>query len=218
MSTHSIFAKKSLPGRSVGCAVILMLGQLLYSQANEGAQPQRGSFQNNYPVPLSDLAKENLDRVAASSIQIREILVKDAGLIVELKRWVAKEASDNGQVVQESNLTDQAIFDRLDRDLMFRSVATALLQRYGYLLPLPNPDSPNAKEQDFILKERARRLVQIEAEEDAESVQLPKTDRNVERTGACDLQQDRACAESATRSSRSTRRRVERELRDTNPE
>src|SRR5579864_7949950 len=100
--------------------------------------------------------------MAACAAQIKAVLVKDAGLLVELKRWVAKEAADNGQVVEDSNLSDQAIFDRLDRDVTFRSVATRLLQRYGYLLPATNPDSSLGKEEEFILKERARRLVQIE--------------------------------------------------------
>src|SRR5260370_77513 len=65
----------------------------------------------------SELAEENRGRVAASATQIRGVLVKDEGLLVELKRWVAKEATDNGQVVDDSMLTDQAIFDRLEQDV-----------------------------------------------------------------------------------------------------
>src|SRR5260370_33852786 len=57
----------------------------------------------------SGLGKENLGRVAASGTQIRGVLVKDEGLMVALKRWVAKEGTDNGQVVDDSMLTDQAI-------------------------------------------------------------------------------------------------------------
>ena len=55
----------------------------------------------------SDLSQDNLIRVAASSIQIREVLLKDAGLLVELKRWVAQEATNNGQVVEDSTLLDR---------------------------------------------------------------------------------------------------------------
>src|SRR6266850_1814613 len=121
----------------------------------------------------SDLSQENLSRVAASATQIRRVLVKDEGLLVELKRWVAKEATDNGQVVDDSTLRDQAIFDRLELDTKFRSVATRLLQRYGYLLPSPNPESDLAKEKELVLKERVRRLVQIESQEDAESLHTP---------------------------------------------
>ncbi|MGO9086135.1 MAG: SLBB domain-containing protein [Candidatus Sulfotelmatobacter sp.] len=154
---------------------------------------------------MSDLALDNLNRVAASSIQIREVLLRDAGLLVELKRWVAKEATDNGQVVEDSTLRDEAIFDRLDHDVAFRSVATRLLQRYGYLLPSPNPDSPFAKEQDLVLKERARRLVQIEAQEDSESLRPGKNDHEVNRTSACDPQQSDGCEKPSSPEPRSDR-------------
>ncbi len=66
----------------------------------------------------SGLTQENLGRVAASAGQIRSVLVRDEGLMVELKRWVAKEATDSGQVVEDSNLTDQAIFERLQQDVV----------------------------------------------------------------------------------------------------
>src|SRR6266571_2447726 len=142
----------------------------------------------------SGLGKENLGRVAASATQIRGVLVKDEGLLVELKRWVAKEATDNGQVVDDSMLTDQAIFDRLEQDVTFRSVATRLLQRYGYLIPSPNPDSDFAKEKELVLKERARRLVQIEAQEDTESLRQQKNDGDLERTATCDPRREDDCA------------------------
>jgi polysaccharide export outer membrane protein len=179
-------------------AALLFLSSVLCAQTNDTPRVSRGSYAGTENT-LSDLAKDNLDYVAASSVQIREVLAKDAGLLVELKRYVAKEASDNGQVVQESNLTDQAIFDRLDRDIKFRSIATRLLQRYGYLLPAPNPDSNYAKEQEYVLKERARRLVQVEAQEDAEALKPEngdKNDREVERTNSCDPERDRNCQRS----------------------
>ena len=52
------------------------------------------------PTAVSDLASENLNRVAASATQIEEVLRKEPGLLVELKRWVAKEATDRGQLVE----------------------------------------------------------------------------------------------------------------------
>src|SRR5256885_3000343 len=141
-----------------------------------------------------DLSQENLGRVAASATQIRGILVKDEGLLVELKRWVAKEATDNGQVLDDSTLTDQAIFDRLEQDVTFRSIATRLLQRYGYLIPSPNPDSDFAKEKELLLKERVRRLVQIESQEDSESLRQQKNDGDLERTATCDPRREDDCA------------------------
>jgi polysaccharide export outer membrane protein len=176
------------------CAAAVVLCPLLCAQNNERGRDEQGNPLRNRAPEVSELAKDNLNRVAASSVQIREALVKDTGLLVELKRWVAKEAADNGQIVEDSNLSDQAIFDRLDHDVAFRSVATRLLQRYGYLLPSPNPDSSLGKEEDLILKERARRLVQIETQEDSESLKPEKDEQQqqVQRTGACS-QQDGDC-------------------------
>src|SRR6266850_7555655 len=159
----------------------------------------REQGRNEYGVEQPpDLTQENLGRVAASAIQIRSVLVKDEGLMVELKRWVAKEATDNGQVVEDSSLTDQAIFERLEQDVAFRSVATRLLQRYGYLMPTPNPESDFAKEKDLVLKERARRLVQIESQEDTESLRPQKNDRGVERTATCDPRRDEDCPQQSS--------------------
>src|SRR5882762_2074846 len=167
----------------------------------------------------SDLARENLGRVAASAAQIRGVLVRDEGLLVELKRWVAKEATDNGQVVDDSTLRDQAIFDRLELDIKFRSVATHLLQRYGYLMPSPNPESDFAKEKELVLKERARRLVQIEAQEDTESLRPQKNDRNLERATTCDPRRDDDCPQqSQTDRRQNTRSRDGMSSPETNPQ
>lgn len=215
MSAFLVRALISLRAKATSVIAMLMLCPLMFGQASERYRVQ-GDTQVNRTADVSDLAKDNLDHVAASSIQIREVLVKDSGLLVELKRWIAKEATDNGQVVEDSDLSEQAIFDRLERDVTFRSVATRLLQRYGYLLPSPNPDSTFAKEQDFVLKERARRLVQIEAQEDSESLQPRKTDQEVERTSACNPKQEGSCEGT---SSRNTNRSTGNEPLgpDTNP-
>ncbi len=142
----------------------------------------------------SDLASENLSRVAASAAQIEEVLRKELGLLVELKRWVAKEATDRGQIVEDADLTDRAIFDRLTRDQQFRAVATRLLQRYGYLLPKLNPDSELAQEQFLLLKERVRRMEKANAEEEATAKQRT-TERSPERAITCDPRRDKDCVE-----------------------
>ena len=135
----------------------------------------------------SDLANQNYEHLAAAARQIQEVLVKDPGLLVELKRLAIKQATDDGQIVEDSSLTDQAIFDRLEQDIKFRSLATRLVQRYGYLLPSFNPDSELGKEREFILKERARRQTQIESEEDANvGSQITRQARDVEAPDNCD--------------------------------
>ena len=137
------------------------------------------------PQVISELTKDNLEHVAASSAQIKAVLLQEPGLLVELKRWIATQASDNGQLISDEELTDAAVYDRLANDVKFRAVATRLVQRYGYLHPSVNPDSDMGKEQEFILKERARKLVQVESQEDQERSQIQRADRRGQTSVPC---------------------------------
>ncbi len=141
--------------RVTACTLPTLAGVLftLVVGAASGFMPQAQE-----PERLADWAEDNLEIVSASATQIREVLVKDPGLMVELKRLMAKQAIDRGQIVVEKDLEDGVILDRLAADTRFRALATRLLQRYGYLSPQLNPISPAGKEQDLLLKARAERL------------------------------------------------------------
>jgi polysaccharide export outer membrane protein len=181
--------------RSLFLATGLLL--LAATHAHAARRQQRNSNTTN----TSDLALQNLSRVAASAAEIKAVLVKDAGLMVELKHWVAKDATDHGQIVSDSDLTNDAIFDRLETDIQFRSIATALVQRYGYLLPKLNPDSDLAKEHALLIQERTKWLAQSQEEELAQARQ--QVTRSPQNIGSCDPQLDKDCNTSQTRSSNS---------------
>ena len=117
--------------------------------------------------------------------QLLAILHKDPGLMVELKRWVPKDATDHGQLISDADLTDEAIFDRLENDIPFRSVATNLVRKYGYLQPAINPDSPLAKEQDLIMQERAKWVAQDAEAERTKARQLEQQ-QDLYQTQYCD--------------------------------
>jgi len=176
---------KELFGLRIGKSFLFAMGLAFVVAAGTAAQqqPQKkttSGAQADVPPPPrrleSELAKANYERVAASAAQIKEVLLRDPGLLVELKTWIAKEATDNGQFVSDHELSDVAVFDRLTRDVKFRAVATRLVQRYGYLKPIVNPESEMGKQEDLLLKERVRRLEQIEAQEDAAARQPPKAE------------------------------------------
>jgi polysaccharide biosynthesis/export protein len=184
--------------QTLGLSFWLVVGTPVLAQQTN--QKQRATQEDaSRPFHLqepSDLGQQNLGRVAASTAQLKAVLVKDEGLLIELKRWIAKRATDSGQVVEDSDLTEAAIFERLELDLEFRGVATRIVQRYGYLIPIANPESDAAKEKEFILKERARRMVQIEAQEDSRV--KPESDQQVpglEQTygTACDPRREPDC-------------------------
>jgi polysaccharide biosynthesis/export protein len=108
----------------------------------------------------SDLARQNLNFVAASAMQIKAILLEDPGLMVALKAWVAQDATDHGQMLNEADLTDGAIYDRLEVDVEFRSMATRLVQRFGYLVPQLDPNSQQGQQQALVMQERAKLIAQ----------------------------------------------------------
>src|SRR5580693_8536820 len=150
-------------------------------QGNDRRRESRDAVLSMRSPEPSDLGKENLDRVAASAVQLRTVLIKDPGILVELKRWVANEATNSGQIVDDEMMSDQAIFDRLENDVPFRSLATRLVQRYGYLLPSINPDSEIAKEQDLLMKERVRRLAARQEQEDQDTLAAEDGEKNPNR-------------------------------------
>jgi polysaccharide biosynthesis/export protein len=188
------------------CGVGIATGVLTVAQTATRSSPQTLD-----PAAASIQRRANADqdkssRAAATPEQIRTVLAKNPGLLVELEREAEREATAKGQIVEDSDLTQQAIFDRLDDDVAFRATATQLLQRYGYLLPTVNPNSEMGKEQELVLKERARRLVQIESQEDAEALRpSPRSDQQMQETAKTDNCEPRGDAECNGSLSRSLR-------------
>src|SRR5215470_5234045 len=145
---------------------------------------KRGPRDKRHSRP-PDIISDNLDRVAASAAQVLGVLDKETGLMVELKRLIAQEAGISGQILEESDLTDVSVADRLRSDLHTRVIATRLLQRYGYLVPRVNPDSDLGTEQKLMQQERAQILARA-AERRATLAETAPNQQNV----ACDPRSD----------------------------
>lgn len=152
-------------------------------------QPEAAKSTGNVAARTPDIISDNLDRVAASADQILEVLNKEAGLMVELKRILAKEAGINGQILEESDLTDVSVAERLRSDLHLRVVATRLLQRYGYLVPRINPDSDLAAEQKLVQQERAQVLARAAERQDTVGETTPNW-----QNATCDPRSNSRCA------------------------
>lgn len=131
--------------------------------APAAAQGQDASKKNK---PVSELSDFNLSRVSATAEQIEAVLRKESALFLELKRWIAMEATNRGQIIEDADLADQAVLKRLREETEFRAAATRLLQRYGFLLAKPNPDSELAKERELVSQEKAKLIARAELEEE----------------------------------------------------
>jgi polysaccharide export outer membrane protein len=141
-----------------------------YPQRQSQGSPAQGSGTETparVPLHSPDIISDNLDRVAATADQILEVLNKEAGLMVELKRLLAQEAGVGGQILEESDLTDVAVTERLRSELRARVLATRLLQRYGYLVPRVNPESDLEAEQKLVRQERAQILARAAQRRDS---------------------------------------------------
>jgi polysaccharide biosynthesis/export protein len=157
-----------------------------------GCSAMRAQNQRPAPTTGSDLGRDNLSRVAASAAELKAVLLTEVGLMVELKRWVAKDATDHGQIISDSDLTNDAIFERLETDVQFRSVATAIVQKYGFLVPRLNPESELGRQQELLVQERTKWMAQHQEEERAAARQKD-LQRNLQTASACDPQSDVDC-------------------------
>src|SRR6195256_6381152 len=196
LGTHQLFDRQRTAKRR-SLFVIAGLLLLVVRHAPEVRAQQR----NNNTTNASDLALQNFSRVAGTAAEIKAVLLNDAGLMIALKHWVAKDATDHGQIVSDSDLTNDAIFRRLETDIQFRSTSTGLVQQYGFLLPKLNPDSDTGKEHQFLFQERTKWLAQNQQEELAQARQ--RGIQNPENVGLCDPQLDKGCTAPQTRSSNS---------------
>ena len=149
------------------------------------------------PRTTRDIVSDNLDRVAANAEQILEILNKDAGLLVEFKRLLAQDAGASGQLLDESDLLDTAVTERLKEDLHARVLATRLLQRYGYLLPKVNPESDLAAEHNLVLQDRAYAIAHASGRANTSRENSP-----MEQTAGCDQRRSSDCEFPGSESNR----------------
>src|SRR5438552_10924463 len=176
--------------RATITSIIVALLSCAPACAQQRRVPQRSGSDSPARVPARppDIISDNLDRVAASADQILEVVNKEAGLMVELKRLLAQDAGVSGQILEESDLTDVAVAERLRSDLRARVLATRLLQRYGYLVPRLNPDSDLWAEQRLVRQERAQMLAR-----GAERRDNPGETTTAGRNAGCDTRTDSEC-------------------------
>src|SRR5437879_8750714 len=187
----SEFMKKHKKLRETITSIIAVLLFCAPACAQQRAVPQRSGSDSPARVPAHapDIISDNLDRVAASADQILEVVNKEAGLMVELKRLLAQDAGVSGQILEESDLTDTAVAERLRSDLRARVLTTRLLQRYGYLVPRANPDSDLAAAQRLVRQQRAQ--IQARAAERRDDLGETTT---AGRDAGCDPRNASECA------------------------
>ncbi len=177
-------------GHCAQCAGVLLLSVAALLSPKMSRAQERPA-QTPWSQGASDVGKENQSYVAASAVDIENVLRTNPGLMIQLKHWVAQEATQQGRLVGENDLTDMTIQERLREDTKFRAIATDLLQRYGYLTPTIDPTSQLARENEVLIEERAKWRAQ-----EQELARLRTRENHGRSADACDPPADPHCPPS----------------------
>jgi len=76
---------------------------------------------------------ETIGQTSLSADRIIEILRKEPALLLEVKKLLVRKAYEQGRLLDETELTDEALFRLLNRDARIRALATQELERRGYI-------------------------------------------------------------------------------------
>src|SRR5258708_16012499 len=80
--------------------------------------------------------------VSLSAAAITEILRREPGLLLEVKRLLVRKAYEQGRLLDPADLTDDALFELLREDDNIRLLATLEIERREYLRPTPTRQAP----------------------------------------------------------------------------
>jgi len=122
---HIFKAKESVPLTRAAvlcfCTALAMTAQEVSPSSNAVASRQ------------SRAQQEAAQQVSLSADNIIEILEKEPGLVLQVKKLLVQEAFEQGQLVDSKDLSDQAVFRSLREDEKGRILATREIEARGYI-------------------------------------------------------------------------------------
>ena len=100
------------------------------------------SDRERVPEPRSSVQADPHERdpepmVSLSAATISEILRREPGLLLEVKRVLVRKAYEQGRLLDPADLTDEALFQLLREDDNVRILATQEIEKREYVRPKP---------------------------------------------------------------------------------
>ena len=106
------------------------------STRTTGARKKKISSDSSFDSSLADESgRTSAEGPALPADRLIEILRQQPELLDNLKTAAAQRMQDQGLAVPESEITDDAVFDRIERDASLRVTLTQQLKDKGYLTP-----------------------------------------------------------------------------------
>jgi protein involved in polysaccharide export with SLBB domain len=145
-------AGNSIAGNGMACLAMLLCTPLLVAQA--GIQPDAQSDTPSYDsrhvdAPYSDRThaieevdsraeKEAEQLVALPADKIISLLQQEPGLLLQVKRMLARKAFQQGQILDHTDLTEDALFRLIRQDANIRVLVTKEIEDRNYIRAKPS--------------------------------------------------------------------------------
>src|SRR5581483_8424228 len=140
-------------------------------------------------VPDADPTNTDQAEVSLSAESIIGILSREPGLTLQVKRMLVKKAAEQGRILYESELTDEALFDLIRKSPSIRALATQEIASRGYVTVRPTLEETEKlkRQQQREELEQKRRALDLEREQ-----QLLKQADSAQAAAAAATAQSRA--------------------------
>src|SRR5581483_4072876 len=115
-------------------------------------------------VPDADPTNTDQAEVSLSAESIIGILSREPGLTLQVKRMLVKKAAEQGRILYESELTDEALFDLIRKSPSIRALATQEIASRGYVTVRPTLEETEKlkRQQQREELEQKRRALDLE--------------------------------------------------------
>jgi protein involved in polysaccharide export with SLBB domain len=99
------------------------------------------------PANSKDRAEQQAEQmVSLSAAAIQQILVREPGLLLEVKKALVRKAYEQGRLLDPVDLTDETLFALLREDNNVRILATREIETRGYIQAKPKSDESRQKQ------------------------------------------------------------------------
>ncbi len=119
------------------CISLILLGTQLSLPIAWGQQPATYSRSTAIDQANSRAEREAEQMVSFSADRILSLLRQEPGLLLQVKKAVVRKAFEQGQILNPTDLTDDALFDLIRKDDNVRVIATKEIVDRGYIKAKP---------------------------------------------------------------------------------
>ncbi len=128
-----------ISNRGFNCLAAVLLLATLSSQATAQETRDYGSVPRD-KVMRSQAEMEAEQRVSLSADTIVELLQREPGLLLAVKKRLVREAFEQGRLLDPKDLTDESLFLLLRQDENIRILATQEIEDRSYVRPKPTQE------------------------------------------------------------------------------